>query len=157
MRHNDTVSKFLGNRHTAILESCHSVSHALDLMENNGLDAIGVQTFGRFSGLFTRSDFVKRVLRQNLNPNRTILFDVMTVSPFTIPHDTKISLAYRIMKDQKISHLPVLDIYEDVFLGMITEEDLRNDVCTFMDQFAGRDKAMLGYFNEESYALCANG
>jgi acetoin utilization protein AcuB len=46
----------------------------------------------------------------------------MTKSPFTIGHDQPLSAAHRLMRDNDIRHLPVLD--GDKLVGIVTQRDL---------------------------------
>jgi len=156
MLYNDTVIKFLGSRHTAIIEALSSVDHALDVMEKEDTDALGVQAFGNFAGIFTRSDFVRRVMCKDMNPRRTMVNDVMTFDPVAIGPSMTLKDAYKIMLNKKISHLPVLSPDDSTFLGIITEEDLRYDMNNFLEKTAHENRLIMSYIHGENYAMGAN-
>lgn len=156
MRYNNTVTKFLGNRHTAIIGASDPVTYALDIMQRENIDALGVQTKGRFAGIFTRSDFVRRVLCRDVNPRRISVDSVMTCDPVAIGPSVTIKDAYKIMLDNKISHLPVLSPDDRTFLGIITEEDLRYDMNNFLEKTANENRMIMSYIHGENYALGAS-
>ena len=109
MTYEPSVMKYLYGKRPLTVESYETVSHALDVMENANKNAIGVQNFGKFAGIFTQSDFIKRVLRHDLNPHITSIYDVMTANPQTVTPDCGITAAYEIMVRRGINHLPVVD------------------------------------------------
>src|SRR3989304_2648438 len=58
-------------------------------------------------------------------PERTIrVEEVMARSPLTIPWDRTMGAAWKLMKDRKIRHLPVLDD-NGRLAGIVTDRDLR--------------------------------
>ena len=58
-------------------------------------------------------------------PERTIrVEEVMARSPLTIPWDRTMGAAWKLMKDRKIRHLPVLDDKARL-AGIVTDRDLR--------------------------------
>jgi CBS domain-containing protein len=58
-------------------------------------------------------------------PERAIrVEEVMTRSPLTIRWDRTIGVAWKLMKDRKIRHLPVLDD-KGHLVGIVTDRDLR--------------------------------
>jgi len=61
-------------------------------------------------------------------PERTIRAkELMTRSPRTIRWDSTIGAAWKLMRDRKIRHLPVLDD-SDRLVGIVTDRDLRQVV-----------------------------
>ncbi len=151
----NTVSKFLSDRHMIYVHSMETVESAMNIMDKEGTDSIGVQSYGRFAGIFTRSDLVSRVLQKGLRPERTLVQNVMTPDPQTISPETPISEAYRMMRDLKVSHLPVVDDNGRVFLGIVTEDDMRDDIQSFLDKAMREHEMILGYIHGEQYGLCA--
>lgn len=124
----NTVTKFLGSRHTAIIDAAHSADYALDIMKRENTDALGVQAFGRFAGILTLADFTRRVIRKDVKPALRIVNEVMTPDPVAIGPSVTLENAYKVMLDNEISHLPVLSSDDSTFLGIISEKDLRNEI-----------------------------
>ena len=152
MTYEPSVMKYLYGKRPLTVESYDTVSHAIDLMENANKNAIGVQNFGKFAGIFTQSDFIKRVLRHDLNPGTTSIYDVMTAHPQIVTPDCGITTAYEIMVRRAINHLPVVD-HETGLKGIITAEELRADVQDWMDKTIKEYKMVMGYIHGESYGI----
>ena len=155
MTYEPSVMKYLYGKKALTVESYDTVSHALDLMESANESVIGIQNFGKFAGIFTQSDFIKRVLRHNLNPSITSVYDVMTPNPQSVAPDCGVTAAYEIMVRRGINHLPVVD-RETGLRGIITEEDLRADVQDWMDKTLREYKMVMGYIHGESYGMGSN-
>lgn len=52
-----------------------------------------------------------------------LISEVMNLNPISIPSDTKLSDAYKIMIEKNIRHLPVVD--NEKLIGVVTDRDLR--------------------------------
>ena len=135
------------------VDSCNTVSHALDLMDRYRCHAVGVTVNGFFAGLFTRSDFIKRVVRQDLDAGKVAVGSVMTMNPIVIAAGSDIKEAYYLMCCDNYSHLPVID--GDKLLGIISEHDLRKDVAYDLKNTQKKNEIMESMFREP-YGLCAS-
>ena len=51
----------LQNRSCPLVKGAQSIMKAIDEMEDCGLGAVGVESEHKFVGIFTRSDFMKKV------------------------------------------------------------------------------------------------
>lgn len=126
---------------------------AIDTMELMNVSAVGVEGEGSLSGLFTRSDFIKRVLRRNIDPRKISIFEVMTFSPVTISLNETVKEAYRKMKRFRIRHLPVVE--KGTFFGIVTDEDINNNLYETYKNVSEEYNVILSYINGESYGRCA--
>lgn len=63
----------------------------------------------RLVGIFTDSDLARLLEQQHDSQLDQPIFQVMTCSPWTVECDTMMSAAIHIMKERKISELPVID------------------------------------------------
>ncbi len=63
----------------------------------------------RLVGIFTDSDLARLLEQQQDSQLDQPIFQVMTCSPWTVECDTMMTAAIRIMKERKISELPVID------------------------------------------------
>jgi len=135
------------------VDSCDTVAQALDLMDRYRCHAVGVTVNGFFTGLFTRSDFIKRVVRRDLDPRRVAVGSVMTVNPVVVSAGSGIKEAYYLMCCDDYSHLPVID--NNKLVGIISEHDLRKDIACDLKNAQAKNKIMESMFRE-SYGLCAS-
>jgi CBS domain-containing protein len=72
----------------------------------------------RLVGIFTGRDAVHRVLAEAKNADRTMLAEVMTRDPDTIPPGKVVIEALRMMEDGRSRHLPIVD--EGKIVGIVS-------------------------------------
>ena len=76
----------------------------------------------RPAGIFTERDVLVRVIARGLEPETTLVGDVMTGNPVTISANASVAEAMRIVTEKRCRHLPV--IAEDGLCGLISIGDL---------------------------------
>lgn len=133
------------------VESGMTVAEVIDFMDQYHRHAVGVTVNDYFAGLFTRSDFIKRVVRCDLNPRKVAVGSVMTLNPIVISSASGIKEAYYLMCHDGYSHLPVVD--GDKLVGIISEHDLRKDIASDLRQESRKNKMMESLLREP-YGLC---
>lgn len=74
-------------------------------------------------GVVTDRDLVVRGLAARMNPDDTLIVDVMTAEPFTISEDASVDEAMDLMEEKKIRRLIVVDEYGRC-CGMLAQADL---------------------------------
>lgn len=148
---NITIRNAIPNDSALTVDSCMTVSETLELMDQYHRHAVGVTVNGYFAGLFTRSDFISRVARRNLDPRRTAVGSVMTANPVVISAASGIKEAYYLMCYDGYSHLPVID--NNKLVGIIAEHDLRKDIASDLKKESRKSKVMESMLREP-YGLC---
>ncbi len=136
-----------------VIDSHKTVLEAIELMDRYHRHAIGVTVNGEFTGLFTRSDFMKRVIRHNLNPRKTPVGSVMTVDPLVISASSDLKESYYMMCYEGYSHLPVVE--NGQMVGILAEYDLRKDIASDLKKESRKNKVMEDMFREP-YGRCAD-
>ena len=86
-----------------------TVMDAIRAMVEKRVGAVMVLDEGRLLGIFTERDVVVRVVLEGREPSKTRAADVMTSAVKTIRDDTDRKVARRLMADNHIRHLPVVD------------------------------------------------
>jgi CBS domain-containing protein len=76
---------------------------------------------GRMAGIITERD-VLRAVALGADPDKSSVDDVMTAEVFTVPPDTEVQDAARLMAARWIRHLPVVDGEE--LLGVVSMRDM---------------------------------
>jgi CBS domain-containing protein len=76
---------------------------------------------GRMAGIITERD-VLRAVALGADPDKSSVDDVMTAEVFTVPPDTQVQDAARLMAARWIRHLPVVDGEE--ILGVVSMRDM---------------------------------
>jgi CBS domain-containing protein len=108
-----------------------SVRAACCLMAQHQCGSVLVVERDRLLGIFTQGDLIRRVLAPGLDPNLTLLVEVMTKEPDTIGPRAHVDDAIRSMDEYGYRHLPVVEAGEVV--GMVALRD-----CSIEDLAAMR-------------------
>ncbi|MCD6289121.1 MAG: CBS domain-containing protein [Anaerolineae bacterium] len=123
----------------------NAISTAISLMRAGGFRRLPVVENGRLVGIITarslrlasnapsivREDWYDNYISQHI-----AVGDYMTPDPITITPDSPVAEAARLMRDHKISGLPV--VQNDRLVGIITETDLLNFLLRLLE---GEEKA----------------
>lgn len=80
---------------------------------------------GRLEGIFTGTDLVSRVVAKGLDPNTTLLRDVMTKDPETISPDELAIEALRRMHENGHRHIPIVE--NGKLVGILSRRDFLNE------------------------------
>jgi CBS domain-containing protein len=86
-----------------------TVLQAIKQMCDHKVGAVVVLEDDRLVGVFTERDVLIRVLLEERDPKTTPVADVMTRSVRTVSRDEDRNVARRMMVDNHIRHLPVVD------------------------------------------------
>lgn len=86
-----------------------SVRDAAREMSKLRIGAVVVVENGKLAGIFTERDGLFRVLADGLNPDTTLLEQVMTTNVTTISADKPLLSALHLMQENSFRHLPVVD------------------------------------------------
>lgn len=112
----------------------HTILDAAKLMEEKSLGCLVVLDGEKPVGIVTERDFVRRVIAREL-PNDTKISEVMSKPIRVIDASASIRDAARIMMENKIRRLPVVE--ESKLVGIVVASDFlrhRAHAKTFMEQ-----------------------
>lgn len=99
-----------------------TVRAACRLMAEKKIGALLVVEAGRIAGIFTERDALNKVLAAGLDPDRTLLSQVMVADLQTIGADKPLAYALHLMAEGGFRHVPVLDD-DGSPLGMVSARD----------------------------------
>src|SRR5262245_18948866 len=77
---------------------------------------------GRLQGIITDRDIVVRCVAEGLDPATTTARELAQGTPIWVDANADVGVALRLMEDNQINRLPVLE--ERQLVGMISEADL---------------------------------
>lgn len=117
MKTREIMSTYL---HT--IEPGESVSSSAQRMAESDLGCLVVLGDGVLEGIVTDRDIVARCIGQNHVPQRCKVFDHMTSPAITVEGSTDIVEAIRIMTENKITRLPVIE--NDAIVGLASLSDM---------------------------------
>ena len=100
-----------------------------------GVQTCALPIYDRLVGIFTGRDAVCRVLAEGKDPAETILADVMTSDPCTMPPTSSAIDALRVMQDGGFRHVPVVAGRKVV--GIVSHGDFRGLETARLDDETG--------------------
>lgn len=98
-----------------------TVVEASQRMAQVNVGAVVVVEDDTVVGIFTERDAVFRVLAQGLDPQATLLSQVMTPSPVTVGPDNTFGYALQLMHQRGFRHMPVVASGRPV--GIVSSRD----------------------------------
>ena len=114
------------------LPTSATVREAVAQMTEHGIGAVFVTENHKLCGIFTERDVTTRVVHSGLNPDLTLLQEVMTTNPDTLSPDASVQDALQLMQSRKCRHLPV--IKNDRIVGMVSIRDLFSVINRQLEQ-----------------------
>jgi CBS domain-containing protein len=107
---------------------------AVQTMHREHIGAIAVIKGNTLAGIFSERDLMNRVVLQRLDPDKTLVGDVMTTPVVSIRRDLTADDALKMMLEKHIRHLPVVD-RDGALSGMLSVRSLLQDkVSELTDQ-----------------------
>lgn len=124
-----------------------TVRAASRLMAEKKIGALLVVEGGRIAGIFTERDALNKVLAAGLDPDRTLLSQVMVADLQTIRADKPLAYALHLMAEGGFRHVPVVDD-DGSPLGMVSARDaLGQDIVDLERELKRREEleGSIGY------------
>jgi CBS domain-containing protein len=90
-------------------------------MRKHNVGAVLIVEDEVLKGILTVNDMTYRVIAEGLDPDKTLLGEVMTPDPDTVSSDTTAIDALRLMQHGNYRHLPVVD--GGRILGLVSRRD----------------------------------
>jgi CBS domain-containing protein len=131
----DRVSMLLRQKGSEIfwLPSDASVYSAIELMADRHVGALLVIDEGQLVGIISERDYARKVILKGRLSKDTFVREIMTPSPITINCDTSVDEAMRIMTENRIRHLPVVNSERHI-AGVLSLGDLVNWILSSQDE-----------------------
>lgn len=129
-----TISAILKSKPTEIWQTTltASVYEAIELMAEKQVGALPVMEQGRLRGILSERDYARKVILKGRSSKDTPVADIMTANPITITPQHTVADCMRIVTDNRIRHLPVVE--NGKLTGMISIGDLVNWVISEQQQ-----------------------
>jgi predicted transcriptional regulator len=131
----DPVSILLGQKGNQVffIPSDASVYSAIKLMADKNVGGLLVVDDNRLVGIISERDYTRKVVLMGRSSNETLVREIMRSSPVTIRPDTSVGEAMRVMRDQGIRHVPVIDS-EGHVAGVLSMRDLMNWIISSQEK-----------------------
>lgn len=128
------------------IDSNSTVYDAIKLMSELRIGALLVIDNDRLNGIISERDYRDKVILKGRSSKTTPVRDIMTDQVYTVRSYDDVKLCMRIMTDQKIRHLPVLD--DDKLSGVISIGDV---VKTIIDRQKVEIDSLRNYITGGNY------
>ena len=128
-----TVSALLRekNRPLSSIEPAATVYAAIELMAAQNIGALPVVEGGKLVGMLSERDYTRKVILQGRSSKNTPVADIMTRNPITATPDDYIGECMRVMTEERVRHLPVLE--GDELVGILSIGDLVKWIISSQD------------------------
>ncbi|HMK95522.1 MAG TPA: CBS domain-containing protein [Candidatus Limnocylindrales bacterium] len=104
------------------LEAHASTHQAVKVMNENKIGCLVILRNGQTVGILTERDLLERVLEKCKNPKDTYVFEAMTSNIITGNPEMEIPEAARVMFENKVKKLPIVD--GNKLVGIVTLTDI---------------------------------
>ncbi len=115
------IPDVIRERQVVYLGGQATARQAAKLMRKHNVGAVLIIEDEALKGILTVNDMTYRVIAEGLDPDKTLLGEVMTPDPDTVSSDTTAIDALRLMQDGDYRHLPIVD--GGRVLGLVSRRD----------------------------------
>ena len=145
------IGTIIGNQYTPRLQGSTTTAEALEIMDEYEITAIGVECECDFIGVFTRTDFEKQVLRWNLHPGETTLYEVITFNPPYVTPDLSVKEVYNAMLAYQVKAMPIVS--GKTLIGIADLDILRNHINESRNNILEDNVTTLKHFGSDKTFL----
>jgi CBS domain-containing protein len=128
-----TVTNLLREKDSRIwsIQPDATVYEAIELMAERNIGAVPVVAAGKLLGILSERDYSRKVILKGKSSRQTPVKEIMSTRPVTVEPDETIAECMRIMTDERVRHLPVLE--DGKLIGILSIGDVVKWVISAQD------------------------
>ena len=126
MRVIDTIDAILQQKGSRVwtIPAEATVFEAIQLMAGRNIGALVVVFHGKIEGIFTERDYTRKIALHGKSSKDTLVSEVLSPELLTVAPDSTVEECMRLMTENRVRHLPVLQ--GDQLAGLVSIGDLVN-------------------------------
>jgi len=105
-----------------------TVFEAIALMDQRRVGALVVLSGAELAGIISERDYARKVILKGRSSKETLVSDIMTKDVITVSLEESVETCLRIMTNNRIRHLPVVDA--DELVGLVSIGDLVRSIIS---------------------------
>ena len=125
------IYELVKDQETYRAEVSQTVLELAQAMVDRNIGAVPVLREGELIGIFSERDLMRRVVASGLDPSTTLVGEVMTEDPLTVPPDEDLETCMVLMRRHGFRHLPICEgkllkglvSLRDIMLHDLSEKD----------------------------------
>ncbi len=130
----DSVLKLKGGQIWSVAPTA-TVYEAIEKMSAKGIGALLVLADGHLAGIISERDYARKVILRDRSSKQTQVQEIMTSPVVTVTPQHSVEECMRMMTENRVRHLPVLD--RDKVVGIISIGDLVNWIISAHEETIG--------------------
>jgi CBS domain-containing protein len=121
-----TINAVLSEKGTHVwsIPSDATVFDAIELMSEKNVGALPVVDHGKLLGIVSERDYTRKVALKGKASKQTLVKEIMFTPIIAVTADHTVEECLRIMTENRVRHLPVLD--GETMIGIVSIGDLVN-------------------------------
>jgi len=131
----DSVLRLKGRQIFSVAPTA-TVYEAIQTMSDRGVGALLVLAEGKLVGMISERDYARKVILRDRSSKQTQVQEIMTSDIVTVTTRDTVEDCMRLMTDNRIRHLPVVE--RERVVGMISIGDLVNWIITAHEETIGQ-------------------
>ena len=119
-----------------------TVFDAIKLLADKNIGSLPVISHGRLAGIFTERDYTRKIALAGKTSKQTLVKEIVTPDVITVAPDESVEECMRLMTENRIRHLPVMQ--NDELVGIISIGDLVNWIISAQDAAIAQMESYIG-------------